>query len=202
MPHQEPHPPTDLSFDNVENTLSWNEKHEGNVTLVEGTIGCFLANSKVLTNNGLINIQLLKKGDLVQTLNDGLVSIKFIGKRSFFNKNTEERINKHIYKLNKKDFPELIEDLYITGGHPILVDKNRLHKEIENKLFELAEMGSPIITEDKYRVFACIHPKAELWNNEGIKEVFDFVLENNDPYKNYGIYVNGILTESMDEHSF
>jgi hypothetical protein len=162
-------------------------------------LGCFLADSKVLTNHGLIAIQLLKKGDLIQTLNDGLLPIKFVGKLSFFNQTTEERINAHLYKLNKKDFPELKEDLIITGGHPLLVDKNDLDEETKKKLLD---MDVPIITEDKYRVFAFIHPKAELWNDEGMKEVFDIVLENEDPHRNYGIYVNGILTESMDEHFF
>jgi len=165
------------------------------------SLGCFLADSKVLTDKGLIAIQLLKKGDLVQTLNDGLLPIKFVGKLSFFNQLTEERINAHLYKLNKNDFPKLLEDLFITGGHPLLVDKNDLDEETKKKLLVMSD-DSPIITEGKYRVFAFIHPKAELWNDEGMKEVFDIVLENEDPHRNYGIWVNGILTESMDEHFF
>jgi hypothetical protein len=134
-------------------------------------------------------------------LNDGLLPIKFVGKRSFFNQLTEERINAHLYKLNKNDFPKLLEDLFITGGHPLLVDKNDLDEETKKKLLVMSD-DSPIITEGKYRVFAFIHPKAELWNDEGMKEVFDIVLENEDPHRNYGIWVNGILTESMDEHFF
>jgi hypothetical protein len=170
--------------------------------IIHFTIGCFLKDSKVLTKNGMIPIQKLKKNDLVKTLNHGLIPIKFVGKTSFFNKSTEERINAHLYKLNKKDFPELKEDLYITGGHPLLMDEKDLDKETKNKLLDMAEMGTPIITEGKYRVFALIHPKAELWNDEGMKEIYDIVLENDDPHRNYGIYVNGILTESMDEHFF
>ena len=163
------------------------------------TIGCFLADSKVLTNSQLVPIQLLKKGDLVQTLNDGLLPIKFVGKRSFFNQLTEERINAHLYKLNKNDFPELLEDLFITGGHPLLV--NDVDEETKKKLLDMNDNTS-IITEGKYRVFAMIHPKAELWNDEKEHEIFDIVLENEDPKKNYGIWVNGILTESMDEEFF
>jgi hypothetical protein len=165
-------------------------------------LGCFLKGSKVLTKNGMIPIQNLKKNDLVQTFNDSFLPIKFVGKCDLFNKLTEERINAHLYKLNKKDFPELKEDLYITGGHPLLMDEKDLDKETKNKLLDMAEMGTPIITEGKYRVFAMLHPKAELWNNEGMKEIYDIVLENDDPHRNYGIWVNGILTESMDEHFF
>jgi hypothetical protein len=164
------------------------------------TLGCFLADSKVLTDKGLVPIQLLKKGNLVQTLNDGLLPVKFVGMRSFFNKLTEERINAHLYKLDKKDFPELLEDLYITGGHPLLVDDKDLDKETKKKLLDMD--NTPIITEGKYRVFACVHPKAELWNDEKEYEIFDIVLENDNPNKNYGIWVNGILTESMDEEFF
>ncbi len=162
------------------------------------TLPCFLADSKVLTDKGLVPIQLLKKGDLIQTLNDGLLPVKFVGVRSFFNKLTEERINAHIYKLNKIDFPELLEDLFITGGHPLLVDD--LDEETKKKLLDMDD--TPIITEGKYRVFAMIHPKAELWNDEKEHEIFDIVLENEDPKKNIGIWVNGILTESMDEEFF
>jgi hypothetical protein len=164
-------------------------------------IPCFLADSKVLTDKGLIPIQLLKKGDLVQTLNDGLLPVKFVGMRSFFNKLTEERINAHLYKLNKIAFPELLEDLFITGGHPLLVDEKDLDEETKKKLLDMSD-DSPIITESKYRVFAMIHPKAELWNDEKEHDIFDIVLENEDPKKNIGIWVNGILTESMDEDFF
>ncbi len=163
-------------------------------------VGCFLADSKILTNKQSVPIQLLKKGDLVQTLNDGLLPVKFVGVRSFFNKLTEERINAHLYKLNKNDFPELLEDLYVTGGHPLLVDEKDLDKETKKKLLDMD--GTPIITEGKYRVFAMLHPNAELWNDEREHEIFDIVLENEDPKKNYGIWVNGILTESMDEEFF
>jgi hypothetical protein len=172
-------------------------------TLVSSAdLGCFLKGSKVLTKNGMIPIQNLKKNDLVQTLSNGFISIKFVGKTYFFNQLTEERINAHLYRLNKKDFPELFEDLYITGGHPLLVDDKDLDEETKKKLLDMIDYGTPIITEGKYRVFACVHPKAELWNDEGLKEIYDIVLENDDPHRNYGIYVNGILTESMDEHFF
>ena len=162
-------------------------------------IGCFLDDSKVLTLSSLVPIQLLKTGDLVQTLNHGLLPVKFVGKRYFFNKLTEERINAHLYKLNKVDFPELLEDLFITGGHPLLMDEP--DEETKKKLLERSEFAS-IITDGKYRVFAMDHPKSELWNEEGEYEIFDIVLENEDPKQNYGIWVNGILTESMDEDFF
>ena len=185
--------------------VSWfNSAYSYNISLLKllETLPCFLADSKVLTDKGLTSIQLLKKGDLVQTLNDGLLPVKFVGMRSFFNKLTEERINAHLYKLNKKDFPELLEDLYITGGHPLLVDDKDLDEETKKKLLDMIDYGTPIITEGKYRAFACVHPKAELWNDEKEHEIFDIVLENEDPKKNYGIWVNGILTESMDEEYF
>jgi hypothetical protein len=75
-------------------------------------------------------------------LNDGLLPIKFVGVRSFFNKLTEERINPHVYKLNKNDFPELSEDLFITGGHPLLVDNVN-----EDQL-----IGGRTVNEEKFSI--------------------------------------------------
>jgi hypothetical protein len=176
---------------------------KGTLRTTNSTIyGCFLRGSNVLTKNGMIPIQDLKKNDLVQTLDDDFIPIKFVGKCYLFNKLTEERINAHLYKLNKKDFPELSEDLFITGGHPLLLNEKDLNEEMKNNLSDLSETGCSIITDGKFRVFACIHPKAELWNEEGMKDIYDIVLENEDPHRNYGIWVNGILTESMDEYFF
>ena len=167
------------------------------------SVGCYIADSKILSaESQWVPIQFLKKGDLVQTLNNGLVPIKFVGKRYFLNKLTEERTNDHLYKLCKEDFSDLFEDLIITGGHPLLMDETNLNEETEDTLMDMVDYGTPIITEGKYRVFALIHPKAELWNEEGFHEIYDIVLENNDSKKNYGIWVNGILTESMDEYYF
>jgi len=188
------------SYDELIGSDITNEYPNTTYTYIFNQIGCFLANSKVLTDKGLISIQLLKKGDLVQTLNDGLLPVKFVGMRSFFNKLTEERINAHLYKLNKVDFHELLEDLYVTGGHPLLVDEKDLDEETKKKLLDMD--NTPIITEGKYRVFAMLHPKAKLWNDEKEHDIFDIVLENEDPKKNIGIWVNGILTESMDEDFF
>ncbi len=171
-----------------------------NATYMLVDLGCFLTDSKVLTDSQHVPIQDLKKGDLVKTLNHGLLPVKFVGKRSIYNYPTKERIISHLYKLNKKDFIELSEDLFITGGHPLLVDN--VNEETKKKLLDLSEMGTPIITEGKFRVFACVHPKAELWNDEGMKDIYDIVLENEDPHQNYGIWVNGVLTESMDEDFF
>jgi hypothetical protein len=189
-----------LDINAISSTSSLSTNFESLV--LSADLGCFLKGSKVLTDKNYVKIQKLKKGDLVQTKNNGLVPIKFIGKYTFYNINTNIRINSHLYKLNKKDFPELMEDLYITGGHPILVNKKKIDDETKNKLLDMAETGAPIITEGKYRVFSFINPKAELWNDEGVKDIYDIVLENEDPHRNYGIYVNGILTESMDEHFF
>jgi hypothetical protein len=188
----------------IETFINKNSIHSQpiNITTECHSVGCYIADSKVFSESQWVPIQLLKKGDLIQTLNDGLVPIKFVGKRYFLNKLTEERTNNHLYKLSKGDIPNLFEDLIITGGHPLLIDETNLNEETEDKLMDMVDYGTPIVTEGKYRVFALIHPKAELWNEEGYHELYDIVLENNDSKKNYGIWVNGILTESMDEYYF
>jgi len=83
---------------------------------------CFLYDSKILTNKGYRPIQDLRKGDLVKTLKHYYKSIDMIGKRDMNHPASQERIKNQLYKCSKEQYPELNEDLIITGCHAILVD--------------------------------------------------------------------------------
>ena len=53
------------------------------------------------------------------------------------------------------------------------------------------------ITENKYRLIACIDERTEPWSKEGEFTIWHVALENEDKRMNYGIYANGgLLVES------
>ena len=156
-------------------------------------IACFLEGTKVLCNiNGFdkyVPIETLKPGTLVKTSLNGYKKIQLIGKGTIENRGDMLRTENRLYKCCTERYPELKDDLYITGCHSILVDN--IPKELLDKTLE--HLGNIFITEKKYRLIACIDERAEPWMSEGTYPIWHLALENDDDKMNYGIYVNGGL---------
>ena len=78
-----------------------------------------------------------------------------------------------------------------------------LVKKSKPELYKKHSFGFTIsknsIIEDKFLYPACLHPYAEKCENDEINEVYHILLENNDTLGHYGIYANGILTETITE---
>ena len=157
---------------------------------------CFKENSKILTNKGYIPIQNLQNGDLVRTLNNGFKPICMIASKKIYHKPIKTRIKEQLYKCSNNNFPEVFEDLIITGGHSILVDRftNENQKEKVCKLF-----GKIYVTDSKYRLPACIDERTAIYDYQGDEKIYHFALENDDYYGNYGIYANGLLVETCSK---
>ena len=171
-------------------------------------IMCFKEDTKILcldpTDNTeqYLPIQSLKKGTLVKTLASGYQPIQLIGHSKIYNSANQLRSKNRLYKCQKEQYPELTEDLIITGCHSILVwditDKQRAELE--------EHMGQIFVTENRYRLMACIDEKALPYEKEGVFTIWHFALENDHDRKNYGVYANGLLVESssirmMSEYS-
>lgn len=154
---------------------------------------CFKDDSKILTDQGYKPIQEIRKGDLIATLLHGFVPVQLIGKREIIHSVSQERIKDQLYLCNQKEFPELLEDLVITGCHSILVDDFTNEKQ-KQKTIEVN--GNIYITDNKYRLPACVDEKTIVYPNKGTYTIYHLALENNDYYMNYGIYANGLLVES------
>lgn len=92
---------------------------------------CFKEGTQILTNNGYKSIETLRKGDFIQTLKNGYKKIDTIGKTEINHACFEERVKNQLYKCSKTKYPELFDDLIITGSHSILVNsfKNDDEKE-------------------------------------------------------------------------
>ena len=155
-------------------------------------IPCFNENTKILTNNGYKLIQDLKIGDMVKTLLNDYKPIVIIGKQTIEHFAYKERIKDQLYKYSKNDYAEIFEDLILTGGHSILVDK--LTEKQQNKTKEY--WNNLLKTDNKYRLLSVIDEKSHVYEISGIYTVYHLALESDDCSINYGIYANGILVES------
>jgi hypothetical protein len=158
-------------------------------------IACFKKDTKILTNHGYVPIQNLKKGDLVKTLHNGFVAIHSIGKKDIYNPSVDERIKDQLYVCSKEKYPEVFEDLVITGCHSILVDEFKENERDKT----MKVLGEVYATDRKYRLPACVDKRANVHKEKGEFTIYHFALENENYYMNYGIYANGLLVESCSK---
>jgi len=156
---------------------------------------CFKEGTKILTGNGYVPIENLKKGDLVKTLKHNYVPINMIGRAVIHNLSNQERTKERLYKCSKEQYPELTEDLVITGCHSILVDE---FKEGERE--KTAEvLGRIFVTDAKYRLPACVDERASIYDVPGAHTIYHIALDHDDYKMNYGIYANGLLVETCSK---
>ena len=158
---------------------------------------CFLRGSKILCLNGekeeYMPIEEMQVGTPVKTLSGAYVKVHTIGKTIFNNPNNADRGPNRLFKLSPKNYPQLTDDLIITGCHSILVDK----LEPKQKARHLQLMKTLYMTTGKFRLMAFIDEKAEPYQSPGNHEIWHFALENEEVVCNYGVYANGgLLVES------
>jgi photosystem II stability/assembly factor-like uncharacterized protein len=154
---------------------------------------CFNEDTQILTDSGYKLVQDLRKGDLVKTALHGFVPIEMIAKRDFYNPASSERIKDQLYVLTNENYPDVFEPLIITGCHSILVDG---FKDDEQREKTIEVLGKIYVTNEKYRLPACVDERCEIYEKKGNCTIYHFALENENYYYNYGIYANGLLVET------
>ena len=163
---------------------------------------CFLEGSTILCQvDGVekyIPVEQLKNGTLVKTSLHGYKPVVSLGKGSIENPGHNERTENRLYKCSTSNYPELKDDLYITGCHSIL-EFPITEKQKEDIITHL---GRLFITDNKYRLMACVDERAVPWNSKGIYKIWHFALENLDERNNYGVYANGGLLVETCSISF
>ena len=159
-------------------------------------ITCFKEDTKILTNLGYTPIQHLRKGDLVKTSRNGFKAIDAIGKKDIHHPALQNRIKDQLYKCTSDKYPEVFEDLVITGCHSILVD-NFDSQSVREKAIQVN--GAAYVTDRKYRLPACVDERATVYEKPGNYTIYHFALENDDYYMNYGVYANGLLVETCSK---
>jgi hypothetical protein len=157
------------------------------------SIPCFLEGSTILCEvDGVekyVPVEQLKNGTLVKTILHGYKPVVLIGQGTMENPGNNERIENRLYKCSTSNYPELKEDLYITGCHSIL-EFPITEKQKEDII---AHLGKLFVTDKKYRLMAYLDERAEPWDSKGIYKIWHFALENPDESMNYGVYANGGL---------
>ena len=159
-------------------------------------LACFKEDSLILTNNGYVSIQDLRKGDLIKTRNHDFLAIDSIGYREVHHHAIDERIKDQLYKCSKDEYPQLIEELILTGCHSILVNDFSSPEERES----VKKMNCGLFrTENAFRLPACLDNRASVYDIKGKYKVYHLALENDNNYSNYGIYANGLLVETSSK---
>jgi hypothetical protein len=157
---------------------------------------CFNEGTKILCFRPIpdydevyVPIQDLREGDLVKTLRHGYRHVAMIGKGTMYN--DPQNIWESMYQCN---------DLIITGGHGILCDK--LTAAEYANLTNIYH-GSIAKIEDKFLVFANQSQLFSQINHSGKFTYYHLALESDgDDYRRFGIWANGVLTETTTIHHF
>lgn len=136
-----------------------------------------------------IPIENLRVGDLVKTLRHGYRRVAMIGKGTM--KNDVQNIWECMYQYN---------DMIITGGHGILCD-TLTQQEYEN--LSRIYRGGIFQIEEKYLVFANQSHLFRQIQDSGVYTYYHFALESDgDDYRRFGIWANGVLTETTTINHF
>jgi hypothetical protein len=171
-------------------------------------LACFHESTKILTNKGYVCIKELRKGDLIKTYQNDFKKIDTIGYTEIYISPKEdqaleiyhipeERIKDQLYKCCKEFYPELFEDLIITGRHCILVDNYKSEYQ-ENASIEVNE--TRFLINNKYRLPSCIDERTIVYKINGKHIIYHIALDNENDFETYGIYANGLLVETCSKN--
>jgi hypothetical protein len=168
-------------------------------TTGETYVPCFNENTKILClvdgEEKELLVQNIRNGVLVKTLVSGYLPVCMIGTKKIYNPGNNQRTTERLYICKKEMYPELNQDLIITGCHSILVDE---FTDIQREK-TLEKFNDIFITDDKYRLIAAFDERAEPYNHAGEFNIYHFALENENYFYNYGIYANGLLVETCSK---
>jgi len=156
---------------------------------------CFHSSTKILCVGGngqefYKSITEIEPGDMVQTLNCGPKMVEYIGTKQIIN-NPDSPYN-CLYKCNNGS-----SDLCLTGRHGLLLDDNnnnvltRRFKRLVNKTIE----GRLVVESCKLPYFSKL-------TDRDCHRIYHIVLYSEIPTHQYGIYSNGLLSESISKIQF
>ena len=160
---------------------------------------CFKEGSKILCNvdgkEEYLPVETMRPGTLVKTVRSGYKKVEHIGHSKVYNPAHTLRGKNRLYVCTKANYPEITEDLVITGCHSILVGS--LSTKERADVIDIT--GDTYVTDGHYRLVACADERALPYTMEGVHTIWHFALEHDDYYMNYGVYANGLLVETTSK---
>jgi hypothetical protein len=155
---------------------------------------CYAKGTKILCEDGYKLIEEMVPGDLVQTYRHGMLPVKLIGKNTLVN--NPEKPFECMYKLPR--YGDMTDDLIVTGGHGIL--KRSLTKQEINADSLWFRNNKKYSTIDKmYLQRAAFNADFEQIKTRDTFEYYHISLHGPTKLRRYGIWANGILSESTFE---
>ena len=173
----------EVAHNNLTNSqgTNWTINDSGLACVHESTdFLCYINNEE-----RYINIKDIKPEFLVKTYNEGYVKVKHIFKQKCFN--SEKNTMKKFFVMDKSKNDLLTKDLIITGGHSVLLDN--LTEEQYNTM--KSSKTKYIKMHDKYKLLAFFNEDFVGKTDKSEETVYLLVLEADDDFKVYGVYVNG-----------
>ena len=173
------------------------EKNNKEICFSRGTlIKCYLNRRE-----RYIPIENIEQGTWVRTYNNEFKRVKYILNSK--SNGTENHSMTNLYCMRKEKSPDLLCDLYVTGGHAILYDKLTAKQQknmttIDNYC-KNHDIKYDMTIDGKFKLLACYDTNFKEVKKEEPIEIYHIVLENKNKECNYGIYANGILVESTEE---
>jgi hypothetical protein len=177
-------------------------KANSSIIYTSASTYCFNKGTKILCMNNeqedeYVNIELLQIGDFVKTYKHGYRKVIKVISGILINNPT--KWNMCMYKMDKTPLNGLIEDLIVTGGHSILVDA--ISEEEQNKYDEMGiSEFSKLTIDNKRLLLSSVSDQFAPIQDTEIYNYYHLLLENNDDKEErFGIWANGILTETPNE---
>jgi hypothetical protein len=167
-------------------TLASNFNYSGFVVRYMDPPICYNRGTKILCENGYRLIEELKIGDLVQTYLHGNLPIECIKSNKMIN--NPDKWSECMYRLPLTEF----EDLIVTGGHGIL--KNTINDLDSDKMwinsYRFSKIGKLFLHRAAFcKDFIKIETAEQF-------EYYHLSLKGKNN-KRYGIWANGVLSESI-----
>ena len=156
---------------------------------------CFLHDTLISTTRGLVKVQDLQYGDLVETYGHGAVPLTYLGVKVISHMAKDIRDPNQLYVCSKDHFPSAINDLVMTGCHSIFLFRD--FKDEQEKRDVCAINGDIYVTDRQLRFPICaLRDSVKVYPEKGTFNIYHFSLAHNDEFMNYMVYANNLPVET------
>ena len=143
-----------------------------------------------------VAIQDLRKESLVKTPG-GYRAVNIVGSRAVVIPESSERPADRLYTLSKDKFPDLTQDLTVSGRRGILID----NATDADKRCTISAMGHLCNVDHKFCLPVCAHADAALSSTVGAVTLYNFSLGGRKLTEVHGVYANGLLVDHSSSYS-